>query len=218
MFWAGFEVLEPFLKGTESTRLHFPFVRLVCRRWSQSEPVTMQVLFRCSGLVLALAIILILDSSVQGKTQVSCPFVIFLIRPRVHTNDYINFKVQNVFYLEKWCLPQKRKKEKERKKKWFRVADWVLLSLLPKKKKKNLNWGRCSLISSYNDWNVQFYFGWNVWFINFKKLFLKDQEGVPWSSNGQDLALSPLRPGFNPWSGNWDPILSRYMPWPKINK
>lgn len=68
VFWAGFEVLEPFLKGTESTRLHFPVVRLVHGWWSWSKLVTMQVLLQCTRLALALAFILI-SSSVQGKTH-----------------------------------------------------------------------------------------------------------------------------------------------------
>lgn len=67
VFWAGFAVLEPSLKGTESTRLHFPVVRLVCG-WCWSKLVTMQVLLRCTRLILPLAFILIL-SSVRGKTQ-----------------------------------------------------------------------------------------------------------------------------------------------------
>ena len=29
--------------------------------------------------------------------------------------------------------------------------------------------------------------------------------GVPWWPSGEDSGLSLLGPGFNPWSGNWDP-------------
>lgn len=61
----------------------------------------MQLLQQGSRLVLALALLLVLDSSVQGKTQESHlpphPSVIFA-SPGVHTNDYIHFKVQNVLY------------------------------------------------------------------------------------------------------------------------
>lgn len=113
VFWAGFEVLEPFLKGTESTLLHFLVVRLACRRWSWSKLVIMQVLFQCSRLVLALAFILILGSSVQGKTQESCPPVIFLVSPGVHTNVYICFKVWNVLYCGKGDQKKKNKKKKD---------------------------------------------------------------------------------------------------------
>lgn len=51
--------MEPSLKGTASTLLHFLIV-------SWLELVTMQKLLTCSGLVLALGLILTLDSSVQG--------------------------------------------------------------------------------------------------------------------------------------------------------
>lgn len=61
----------------------------------------MQVLLPCSRLVLALALILTLDSSVQGKPQDSRSPVIFWVSPRVHTNDYIHFKVQDALYCGK---------------------------------------------------------------------------------------------------------------------
>lgn len=65
-----------------------------------SQLVTMQLPQQGSRLVLALALLLVLDSPVQGKTQESCPSIIFA-SPGVHTNDYIHLKVQNVLYCGK---------------------------------------------------------------------------------------------------------------------
>ena len=40
--------------------------------------------------------------------------------------------------------------------------------------------------------------------------------GVPWWACGQDYRLSPSWPGFNPWSGNWDP--TSCVAWSKKQK
>lgn len=73
----------------------FPNCGLDGKRQSFQRLVTMQVLLPCGRLVLALTLILILDSSVQGKPQDSHSAVIFCVSPRVHTNNYIHFKVQD---------------------------------------------------------------------------------------------------------------------------
>ena len=39
-----------------------------------------------------------------------------------------------------------------------------------------------------------------------------------WCSSGEDSALALLWPGFNTWSGNWDPTLSHCRPQPEKKK
>lgn len=86
----------------------------------------MQVLLQCSRLVLLLSLILVLDSSVQGKTQDSCPCVIFFVSPRVHIKNYTPFKVQNVLCCGKIGLGKR-----------FMVAELLNVSLVKFGTKKN---------------------------------------------------------------------------------
>ena len=41
--------------------------------------------------------------------------------------------------------------------------------------------------------------------------YKENDKGNSWCSSGSDWALTLLRPGFNPWSGNWDPTSGNCM-------
>ena len=55
-------------------------------------------------------------------------------------------------------------------------------------------------------------------FLKSRQFFFKPSKGVPLWSSGYDLVLSLLQPGFDRWSGNWDPTSSHWTLWPKKKK